>query len=582
MVAPTGSAVAYVVAGGAVSGRPPPPATSARCAVPGIGRARASLTWSNRSSVASSRPRSAVSLVPPVRDVVWFRHSTAHAAPISRHPESQALGFGSGLSRGIRASQFRGRPLIARRRDEANGAHDDSCLRPEDGDRSRSYRKQRPSCSSGNGASGAAMPAPSMGDDDDSDSSGKNDRKAKKSRGTGEEDDEDDEDYEEPIQGGLVPASRATRASAARLTDFGESVEGVDYPAVRKGSERPAWAPKWVPSILLYIARSPAAQLLILLPLYAVHLFIFSTKGIKLPEPLVPNSKKLFQSVGWDSVVGGIVAVLFLFWRKFVMKSKNVLPAVLESDNPPWRVPRKAKRKIGSTTGFLFVAYLASGYGAVFIEGILYLLAGYGVPLTIATTRAWKVLLGHLMWVYMGIRILRRLKPFFPRKGTWLRWKLKANWLWWAIGGYYVSALFFNFADVVNQLVLPASMFEEETVVSKLINPENKDLVAMAIGSIGPCISAPVFEEVLYRGFLLPALACFLPMWAAIPTSSVLFALHHLNPTSVLPLTVLGLIWAILYTKSRNLTVTILIHCMWNSRVFLGSLLGLGTFPDFE
>jgi uncharacterized protein len=373
--------------------------------------------------------------------------------------------------------------------------------------------------------------------------------------------------------------SAASNLAAAGEEDGGE---GTDYPALGEGAERPSWAPAWLPAIFLELPRRPGLQLLIMLPLYAIHLFVFSTKGYKLPAPLVPNSKKLFQSVGWDSVVGAVVSLLFVAWRKLVMKSSPVLPKMLRSDNPPWKVPREAKRKIGQTTAFLVVAYLASGYGAVFIEGILFLLASYGVPLTIATTRAWKVLLGHLMWVYMGIRILRRLKPFFPKEGTWLRWKLKSNWVWWAIGGYYVSALLFNFADVINQLVLPASLFEEETVVSKLINPENKDRIAMAIGSIGPCISAPVFEEVLYRGFLLPALGCFLPMWAAIPASSVLFALHHLNPTSVLPLTVLGLVWAILYTKSRNLTVTILIHCMWNSRVFLGSLLGLGTFPDFE
>ena len=348
--------------------------------------------------------------------------------------------------------------------------------------------------------------------------------------------------------------------------------------------ERPDWAPSWLPDFFLTLDKRPWVQLAIMLPLYAIHLFFFSTKGWKFKQPLIPNKKNLFQSIGYDSVVGAIVAAVFLFWRKRYM---NIQPAeevnsLMRVDNPPWKVPREAKRRIGQTTVFLVLAYLASGYGAVFSEQILYLLAGSGVPLTVATTRAWKVLLGHLMWVYMGIRILRRLNPFFPKKGTWLTWKWRSNWLWWAIGGYYVSALFFNMADVFNQLVLPSSLFEEETVVSKLINPENKDRVAMAIGSIGPCVSAPVFEEVLYRGFLLPALACYLPMWMAIPTSSVLFAIHHLNPTMVLPLSMLGFIWAILYSKSKNLTVTIMIHAMWNSRVFLGSLLGLGTFTDFE
>lgn len=376
-----------------------------------------------------------------------------------------------------------------------------------------------------------------------------------------------------------------TGEAAAELVAGGSASVGGGELA-EKG--RPAWAPEWLPDFFIDLRERPLVQLAILLPLYAVHLFFFSTKGWKFRKTVVPNEKNLFQSIGYDSIVGAIVAVVFLVWRTFFVKReegeevKPLLSNLLKVENPPWKVPREAKKKIGQTALLLMVAYLASGYGAVFAEQILYLLAGFGVPLTTATTRAWKVLLGHLMWVYMGIRILLRLKPFFPKKGTWLRWKWKSNWVWWAVGGYYVSALFFNMADVLNQWLLPASLFEEETVVSKLINPENKDRMAMAIGSIGPCISAPVFEEVLYRGFLLPALTCFFPMWVAIPASSVLFALHHLNPTMVLPLAMLGLIWAILYSKSRNLTVTILIHAMWNSRVFLGSLLGLGTFTDFE
>lgn len=349
-------------------------------------------------------------------------------------------------------------------------------------------------------------------------------------------------------------------------------------------AERPPWAPEWLPQFFINLRNRPWLQLAIMLPLYAIHLFFFSTKGWKFKAPLIPNKKNLFHSIGYDSVAGAVVASAFFAWRRWLMKPSGVpiVKNLLQVEDPPWKVPREAKKRIGQTSLLLFVAYLASGYGALFSEQILYLLAGSGVPLTVATTRAWKVLLGHLMWVYMGISILRRLKPFFPKQGTWLQWKWRSNWVWWAIGGYYISALFFNMADVVNQLILPSSLFDEETVVSKLINPENKDRLAMAIGSIGPCASAPIFEEVLYRGFLLPALACFLPMWAAIPMSSVLFAIHHLNPTMVVPLSMLGLIWAILYAKSGNLIVTILIHAMWNSRVFLGSLLGLGTFTDFE
>ena len=43
----------------------------------------------------------------------------------------------------------------------------------------------------------------------------------------------------------------------------------------------------------------------------------------------------------------------------------------------------------------------------------------------------------------------------------------------------------------------------------------------------------------------------------------------------MLPLAVLGLTWALLYVYSGNLLVTMIVHSMWNARVFLGSLLGV-------
>jgi len=351
--------------------------------------------------------------------------------------------------------------------------------------------------------------------------------------------------------------------------------KSVESQESENNESRPKWAPKWFPQWLIDVKKQPWMQLALILPLYVLHLLVFSKQSFPLPKQLILHEK--MTRLGMDSIVGFLVTVATLVWRKS-MKLYPVVPNLLEADNnnPPWSVPRDQRRKVVPTTVVLIIAYIFSGYGALVWEQLLLFSSVYGVPLTIPTLRAWKVLLGHLMWVYMGLKILdQRLHPFFPPKGKWLRLKFKENWGWWALGGYYVSALLFNIADLVNQLVLPPSVFNDETVVSKLINPENRDLVAMAIGSIGPCITAPVFEEVLYRGFLLPALIFYLPISAGLPISSVLFAAHHLNPGGMIPLTVLGLAWAMLYTKSRNLLVTIVIHAMWNSRVFLGSLLGL-------
>ena len=78
---------------------------------------------------------------------------------------------------------------------------------------------------------------------------------------------------------------------------------------------------------------------------------------------------------------------------------------------------------------------------------------------------------------------------------------------------------------------------------------------------------------------MLLALALWMPArlqgWLAIPLSGLLFGLHHQALDSLLPLTALGTVWALLYRLSSNMTVTIAIHAMWNSRVFLGSALGV-------
>lgn len=284
----------------------------------------------------------------------------------------------------------------------------------------------------------------------------------------------------------------------------------------------------------------------------------------------------------------------------------------------PWNIPSflsnpdKPSAKITSMASmFLLVtAYFMTGRVAQWVELNLYALAGMGVPMSIAMHRSLVVLGGHLAWVAIGSAILGivlRPQPFFGggnmvfEKETgvvmglgggvgkasikkkvkqtykWYTNQWKANWLWWSIGGYFISSWFFNIADFINQLVLPAHVFEMagEGVVSQLINPENNDLAASIMGYIAPCLSAPWWEEILYRGFLLPALCLHMKFWAAVFVSGIVFSVHHVSVTGAIPLAILGWTWATIYAKSNNLFVTIMIHAMWNSRVFLGSWLGL-------
>lgn len=320
-------------------------------------------------------------------------------------------------------------------------------------------------------------------------------------------------------------------------------------------------------------------------------------------------------------------------------RSHSVIPPLFSTvhsydGSAPWKFPipsssysSTGEQQLGPRTtscvslGLLVAAYFMTGRISAWIELNLYALAGLGFPMTIAMHRSLVVLGGHLAWVLIGsgiLSLLLRPRPFFgggqksigtsadqerrymrvhPKTGgveeqiskisssrppplqkyRWYSNNIRSNWLWWTMGGYFISSLMFNFADFLNQAILPAHIFEQagEGVVSQLINPENNDFLASLVGYIAPCLSAPWWEEVLYRGFLLPALCLQMNFWAAVFVSGIIFSVHHVSTTGAIPLAILGWTWATLYAKSGNLIVTILIHFMWNSRVFLGSWLGL-------
>jgi len=310
------------------------------------------------------------------------------------------------------------------------------------------------------------------------------------------------------------------------------------------------------------------------------------------------------------------------FKRRKKAKKKQ-LQKLDKTNKKKKQLKQSFKRTPGITSiiafGLLVYAYFYTGSLTAFVELYLYEMAGLGVPISIAMHRSLVVLGGHLVWVAIGAIIFRTIlapQPFFggglkripneydeeydddtsvsastsastsknkhtnkkiKRKYKWFTNQWKSNWLWWTIGGYFVSCWFFNIADFLNQVILPKQVFEQagEGVVSQLINPENNDLAASIVGYIAPCISAPWWEEVLYRGFLLPALCLKMKFWWAVLTSGIIFSIHHVSVTGALPLAILGWTWAVIYAKSGNLMVTILIHALWNSKVFLGSWLGL-------
>ncbi|HEY8241526.1 MAG TPA: type II CAAX endopeptidase family protein, partial [Kiritimatiellia bacterium] len=77
-------------------------------------------------------------------------------------------------------------------------------------------------------------------------------------------------------------------------------------------------------------------------------------------------------------------------------------------------------------------------------------------------------------------------------------------------------------------------------------------------------VLAPFFEEVLFRGILLPFLAQRLRLGVAIGIVSVLFALMHWNVASFVPLFVLSVAFSLVYIYTESLLASMVMHSMFN------------------
>lgn len=190
--------------------------------------------------------------------------------------------------------------------------------------------------------------------------------------------------------------------------------------------------------------------------------------------------------------------------------------------------------------------------------------------------KAFYVLLSYLLMASGGIFVLYlSLKPFLPLPEGWFRFKGSPSWILWGLGGYFVALPLVVVVSLINQQLWHGQGGSNPILPIAL---QNRDGVALAIFFLTASVAAPVFEELMFRGFLLPSLTRYLPVWGAIAASSFLFAVAHLSLSEVLPLMTLGIVLGVVYTRSRNLLASMLLHSLWNSGTLLSLyVLGSGT-----
>jgi len=101
----------------------------------------------------------------------------------------------------------------------------------------------------------------------------------------------------------------------------------------------------------------------------------------------------------------------------------------------------------------------------------------------------------------------------------------------------------------------------------------NNNHFSFIILFITTTILAPLFEEIIFRGILLPTLSRDFGIILGIIVSAFIFALAHLSLGEMPPLFVLGIGLGITRIASGSLLSSVIMHSLWNGLTFLNLFL---------
>lgn len=265
-------------------------------------------------------------------------------------------------------------------------------------------------------------------------------------------------------------------------------------------------------------------------------------------------------------LIGGLIGfgLLLFFLTQWLIKGKaSVLATNADvSWETPWNWEVTWQVLV---VGFFFI-------GQILLPLVIGL-AGVNPTAWAIRGKALFVLVTYLLMTAGGLIVLYfSIRDYLPLPEGWFKWKGN-NWLVWGIGGYLVAIPLVVVVSIVNQQIWQGQGGSNPLL---FLAVKAQDPIALLIFFSTAAIAAPLFEEIIFRGFLLPSLTRYLPVWGAIIFSSLLFSIAHLSLSEVLPLTALGLVLGIIYTRSRNILASMIVHSLWNTGTLL-SLFVLGS-----
>jgi hypothetical protein len=276
--------------------------------------------------------------------------------------------------------------------------------------------------------------------------------------------------------------------------------------------------------------------------------------------------------VGTLPLVGALVGASLLIGLLVQRWLKGKQAILAQNSDVTWETPWDGE----TTWQVLIVGFFFLGQFVMprLLQLLIALVPG-GFALFGSRAEAVSVLVSYVLLAGLSLSVLYfSIKPYFPLPQDWFRFQGKSRWYLWGLGGYLVALPLMILVSLINQQIWQGEGGSNPLLQIVL---EERDPISLAIFFFTAAVAAPVFEETLFRGFLLPSLTRYVPVGGAIALSALVFATAHLSLSEVLPLATLGIVLGVVYTRSRDLLAAILLHSLWNSITMIGLfILGSG------
>ncbi|KAK3132982.1 hypothetical protein QOZ80_6AG0530420 [Eleusine coracana subsp. coracana] len=253
-------------------------------------------------------------------------------------------------------------------------------------------------------------------------------------------------------------------------------------------------------------------------------------------------------------------------WFIRVQKIKeNLEGQILRFQTERWTVPWT-----GETIAQVMLLWIATFWlVGSWIVPFLAHAAGFSKETLTHRGQALYSLLTDITEGLAGIAILHQcLGRFRPLPPGWFEFNLKGGWHLDVALGCMLFPLV-NLLSHINISLVPMSPSPVVGVSSVEQSIVARDPVAMALYAVVVTVCAPIWEEIVFRGFLLPSLTRYMPLPWSILVSAAAFALAHFNAQRVMPLVFLGVVMGGVFSRSRNLLASMVLHSLWNGFVFL-------------